>query len=390
MYLIYGLISGVLSGVLSGCIGYRICKRTIVIKHNLNPTCWFWVHFLVSIYTIILMLISDIVYENFADERNLPLGLKGIVCAFIQNGGMLVFVMLISSLIYNYFVKVIEFNYFVERHPWIKKLFFSIAGITLIIMYIMVIGRSQDYINILADEYKPAVVWGIVIIEIWVGFGMQINIPQRNNIKNRNQKNKKKDEKQAKIENKYIVWCLGSMILCPMFMILGMYIDEYMPKSVRKDWQAIYWGLVIGSAAMLVILFIFNWKDCPNKRRSIKNFEKIFMQVNNDSYIGHFMRVQYKLKKEEKEFVLHIYQPNIEIEERKEYPDSFLKKFDEAFRRKTDVYLLQQYKAEEIQKKIEQKLEQISNEREELLKEAWSIAYKLCDDKEKQKSNMFS
>ena len=104
MYLIYGLISGVLSGVLSGCIGYRICKRTIVIKHNLNPTCWFWVHFLVSIYTIILMLISDIVYENFADERNLPLGLKGIVCAFIQNGGMLVFVMLISSLIYNYFV----------------------------------------------------------------------------------------------------------------------------------------------------------------------------------------------------------------------------------------------------------------------------------------------
>jgi len=49
-----------------------------------------------------------------------------------------------------------------------------------------------------------------------------------------------------------------------------------------------------------------------------------------------------------------------------------------------------QYKAEEIQKKIEQKLEQISNEREELLKEAWSIAYKLCDDKEKQKSNMVS
>lgn len=53
------------------------------------------------------------------------------------------------------------------------------------------------------------------------------------------------------------------------------------------------------------------------------------------------MRVQYKLKKEENEFVLQIYQPNIEIEERKEYPDSFLKKFDEVFRRKTDVYLLQ-------------------------------------------------
>lgn len=71
------------------------------------------------------MLISDIIYENFADERNLPLGLKGIVCAFIQNGGMLVFVMLISSLIYNYFVKVIEFNYFVERHPWIKNFFLN-------------------------------------------------------------------------------------------------------------------------------------------------------------------------------------------------------------------------------------------------------------------------
>lgn len=46
------------------------------------------------------------------------------------------------------------------------------------------------------------------------------------------------------------------------------------------------------------------------------------------------MRVQYKLKKEEKEFVLQIYQPNIEIEERKEYPDSFLKKFDRSIQKK--------------------------------------------------------
>lgn len=93
------------------------------------------------------------------------------------------------------------------------------------------------------------------------------------------------------------------------------------------------------------------------------------------------MRVQYKLKKKKKNlFYKFINQTQKQKNE----------KFDEAFRRKTDVYLLQQYKAEEIQKKIEQKLEQISNEREELLKEAWSIAYKLCDDKEKQKSNMVS
>ena len=124
MYIIYGLISGILSSVLSSYIGYRICKREIVIKHNLNPFYWFWVHFLVSIFTVMLMAFSDFVYENFADVKNLPLGWKGIICAFIQNGGLLVIVMLISSLIYNYFVQAIEFNYFVERHPWIKKLFF--------------------------------------------------------------------------------------------------------------------------------------------------------------------------------------------------------------------------------------------------------------------------
>lgn len=69
MYIIYGLISGILSSVLSSYIGYRICKREIVIKHNLNPFYWFWVHFLVSIFTVMLMAFSDFVYENFADVK---------------------------------------------------------------------------------------------------------------------------------------------------------------------------------------------------------------------------------------------------------------------------------------------------------------------------------
>lgn len=76
MYIIYGLISGILSSVLSSYIGYRICKREIVIKHNLNPFYWFWVHFLVSIFTVMLMAFSDFVYENFADVKNLPLGME--------------------------------------------------------------------------------------------------------------------------------------------------------------------------------------------------------------------------------------------------------------------------------------------------------------------------
>lgn len=387
MYIIYGLISAVLSCILSCFIGYRICKRAIVIRHDLHPLYWFWVHICVSDYTIILMAISDIAYEKVAHINNLPLGVKGIACAFIQNGGMLVLVMLFSSFIYNYFIKLIEFNYFIERHLWIKKLFFSMAGITLIIMYIIVIGSTQDNINILADEYKPVVVWAIVVIEIWVGFGMQINIPH-NNIKNRKRKNKKKDEKQEKTEKKYIMWCLLSMLLCPITMTIGLYINEYISNLVQKDLKAIFWGLVIGSTTMVVMLYGFNFKKYPDKKRSIKNFEKKFGQMNNDSYLGHFMRVEYELKKDEKEFTLKIYQQNIEIEKRDMYPSSFLKKFDEAFKEKKEVYLLQQDEVKTIQMKIEQKLEQISNERAELLKQGWNIAYKLCDDKEKQKSDM--
>lgn len=387
MPLILGVISAILSGVLSSYIGYRICKRKIVIKHTLNPLYWILVHFLVSIFTILLMVISDIVYEAFSDVRSLPLGVKGIMCAFIQNGGMLVFVMLISSLIYNYFVRMIEFNYFIERHQWIKKLFFSIAGITLIIMYMLAIGSSKDHINVLADEYKPVVVWGIVIIEIWVGFGMQINIPHRNRFNNICQKNKKKDEKQIKIEKKYIVWCVGSMFLCPIFMMVFLFTDEYMPKAMHRNLHAVFWGLVIGSTAMLVILCVFNFRNYPNEKWSKKLLEKNFEHMNNDSYIGRFMRVEYSLKKDDKKLVLQIYQQDIDIEERTEYSRNFLNKFEEAFGEKIEVYLLQQYEMEDIQLKIEQKLEQISNKREEVLKEGWDIAYKLCDDKEKQKSD---
>ena len=388
MYIIYGLISGILSSVLSSYIGYRICKREIVIKHNLNPFYWFWVHFLVSIFTVMLMAFSDFVYENFADVKNLPLGWKGIICAFIQNGGLLVIVMLISSLIYNYFVQAIEFNYFVERHPWIKKLFFSMAGITLIIMYIFVIGNSQDDINILADEYKPVVVWGIVVIEIWVGFGMQVSIPHLNTLKNWKRENKERDEKQVKNEKKYIFWCVVSMLLCPMFMIFFLFTDEYMPNSVQKNLHAIFCGLVIGSLTMIAILYVFNFINFPNKKRSIKNFKKNFKQMKNALYIGHFMRVEYELKKDKNKLVLHIYQQNIKIEERKEYSKSFLTKFDKAFGERTEIYLFEQHEMEKIQTKIEHILEQTSNEREELLKKGWNIAYKLCADKEKQKSDM--
>ena len=95
-----------------------------------------------------------------------------------------------------------------------------------------------------------------------------------------------------------------------------------------------------------------------------------------------------ELKKDKNKLVLHIYQQNIKIEERKEYSKSFLTKFDKAFGERTEIYLFEQHEMEKIQTKIEHILEQTSNEREELLKKGWNIAYKLCADKEKQKSDM--
>ena len=175
------------------------------------------------------------------------------------------------------------------------------------------------------------------------------------------------------------------MFLFPVLIIAFGEVDENISKSAYDNTCAVFWGMVFGMTMMLLTIFSYNFKYLPGKKRSIKKFEKLFEQIDADSRKEYFMRVKYDLRKNEEGIILQIYHEDIKIEKKDEYPKEYLNRLDKAFERKENIYFYQNYEEKQIIMLIEDELTKISSEREDLLKEGWSIAYKLCDDKEKQK-----
>lgn len=172
------IVTSVISSVILIFMVNRIFKRPVVIKHNLNPYEWFGVHIIVYFMTLILMLFADMLYNALAEITFMSFGIKGILCLFIQSGGLIILIMIISSWIYDYYIKTIEFNYFIERHLWIKKVFFSIVCISLAVLYIAEAGKNKQNVNVLSNDYKLIAMWIIVFIQIWIGFGMKVGVPK--------------------------------------------------------------------------------------------------------------------------------------------------------------------------------------------------------------------
>ena len=375
------VFSFILSSVIFIYFGKKNLEKPIKIQHNLDPHAWWYVHIIVYFISIELMMWTDILFFKFEEIKEMPLGIKGLVCLFIQNGGLIVFIMIISSCIYNYYIKVSEFNLFVERHQWIKKTFFSFVCISLAIIYILEIVKSNNKVNILSEEYKLVAVWMIVFIQIWIGFGMksyglvQIVDSLRSGIK----KIKDKEERQ------YLCLCLISMILIPVLLIIFFVVYDKIPEAISIIFLSILRGISFGAVFMILFILGWNLKYRPNKYISIKKCNKLFSSAKEEFSIGYFMGVKYEVAKRKDEFIFHIYRKTIELDKgvfSKEYKDTLYEAFDEY----TQKYQLEKNSEKEIKKLVEDRLESINQKREDVLKEGWDIVYKLSKEKEEKKN----
>lgn len=161
-----GVISALISSIVLIWWGMRICKKDITIKHNVDPYSWFMIHTIVYFITITLMLIVDMIQANSEVIKEMPVGIIGAMILFVQKGGLIILVMLVSSWIYNRYIKINEFSYFIIRYPWIKKIFFSLICISLGGLYLIEIQKRNNC-NILSDDYSFIAVWIISFIQIW-------------------------------------------------------------------------------------------------------------------------------------------------------------------------------------------------------------------------------
>lgn len=384
MNIIIGILSGVLSSIFFICWGHRIYNKEIKIEHKLNPLSWIYIHSIVYFLTIMSMLLSDMLLNEFNKIASMPRGIKGITCLFIQNGGLIVLVMLLSSLLYNFYIKLCEFNYFAKRHAWIKKAFFSIVCISLVILYLVEIRRTQNVTNILSDEYKFVAVWMIVLIQIWIGFGM--NFYSRDELSYRIKQGI--EELKQKEERKYLLHCLLSMISVPAITIIYYIVKDLIVESVRGAISAFSFGIAFGAVLMIFTLFGWNWKYRPNKKMSNRRYKILFTNVQEEYSTEYYMDVRYELAKKGDEYILQIDEQKVILGDIESFSKEYIDELESAFDKYENSYTLQMYDEKEIYELIEKELLSRASKRKKLLKDGWSIVYKLCDEKEKMHNGL--
>ena len=382
---IIGIITSIISSVILIFTVNRIFKRPIVIKHNLNTYEWFGVHMIVYFMTLILMLFSDMLYYAFIEITFMSLGIKGILCLFIQSGGLIILVMMISSWIYDYYIKTIEFNYFIERHQWIKKVFFSIVCISLAVLYISEAGKAKQEVNVLSNDYKLIAMWIIVFIQIWIGFGMTVRMPKFEFLRALKQSKNIECTKMQKEEKKYIIVCLLSMFIVPVMMGCYSVVTDQIPKLISDIMSAIYYGVLAGAFVMFCTVFIYTFRYRPNRWWSKKRFDRIFDYVQEVAKMEYFESVKYELTKVEDGYSVIICEEEIKLDSEVIFPEEYVKRMESVFQGDEKNFFFKDYNENEIKVAIFKTLSEVSKERKDVLKEGWDIVYKLSDEKEKNK-----
>ncbi len=373
------IVSAILSSMVYVYWGYKISERPIKIEHHLRASSWMLVHSIVYLWTMVLMLLADSVFIKVENITDVSLGYL-----FIQNGGLVVLVMLASSLFYNYYIKLVGFQYFVERHQWIKKTFFTIVCISLVLIYLIEINRNHNGINLNADNYKIVTIWVIILIQIWIGFGMEFYSLDSiiDQVKNEILQLRDKDER------KYWLFCFFSMIFFPLIMVVYYWQKDDIRDDILNFIVLLFKGNMIGTVVLFMGFVIWRYKSNLNGRRSKKKYNNLFREEDSQFRTEYYLGVKYELASNGNRYVLIIHEQKIELAERnyfsKDYIEDIKLYFNEIF---TGEYSVQQ--KDKIKVLIEKELNSRAEMRKRLLKEGWDTVYKMCDEKEREKTENY-
>ena len=378
-----GVMSALVSSIVLILLWLRHCRNDIIIKHDVNPYGWIMVNTIVYIFTLTLMLIADIVQVKFEMIKEMPVGIKGAMILFAQKGGLIILVMLVSSSIYNFYIKINEFSYFIQRYPWIKKIFFSLICISLGVLYLIEIKKGNNC-NILSDEYSFVIVWIISFIQIWIGFDMKVyewgEFKMRFNEWVNRMENKK--------EKKFFLICILSMLVTPIMTVVYYVVKGIIPEGIINIIHFLFSGISIGAIVLILVIIFWGLRHNPNnyisKRRLSTCLNNLFNNNNNKIQVDYYGGVKYCIVKKSSCIVLMASIDNIILDEDVQFDDEYkerLKQLLNLFEREYSI----DKKNEDIRKEIEIDLSKFAADRKDILKEGWSKVYEVCKQKEKEK-----
>lgn len=377
-----GVISALISSIVLIWWGMRICKKDITIKHNVNPYSWFMIHTIVYFITITLMLIVDMIQANSEVIKEMPVGIIGAMILFVQKGGLIILVMLVSSWIYNRYIKINEFSYFIIRYPWIKKIFFSLICISLGGLYLIEIQKRNNC-NILSDDYSFIAVWIISFIQIWIGFGMRFY--GRGEFKMRFSEWKKRMKSIEEL--KYFLICILSMLVIPIMTVVYYVVKGKIPESAINIIHFLFLGISFGAIVLILVIFFWNLRHNPNncisKRRLNNCLNNLFN--NKKIQVDYYEGVKYCIVKKSSCIALTASIDNVILDKDVQFDDEYRERLEQLLDLFEGEYTFEKYTEEDIRKNIEMDLSKFATDRKDILKEGWSKVYEVCEQKEKEK-----
>lgn len=376
------VISALISSVALIMWWLGICRKDIVIKHKIDPYGWFVVHAVVDYITILLMLIVDMIQVKSEVVKEMPVGVKGAIILFVQKGGLIILVMLMSSWLYDRFIKINEFSYFIKRYPWIKKVFYSLIYISLVLLYLIEIQEKNDNTNILSEDYSFIALYMISFIQIWIGFGMEYY--EWDEFKNHFSEWVKRMKNKEELKSFSI--CILSVIIIPTLPVAYSGIKEKVPESAVNIIQSMFLGISFGTVVLLFVVLFWNLKYNPSNRSSKRRLNNCLNKLFNNKriQIEYYEGIEYCVVRKNSSVILIAsidnitFDVNIQFDEYRERLEKLLELFERE-------YSFEKYTEEEIRMNIGNSLSKLAKNRKDILKEGWNKVYEVCEQKEKEK-----
>lgn len=146
---------------------HRKFYKGIDFSYRISSISWFGLHFSVYFFSLALMFFCSILSNAIQNVGELN-SLQRWGYIFIQQGGGVIFVMVLSSLLYRLLLYSEDLDYAMGYNVTMCKLFFSIVCISCVVLFLWmweVQGENNDF------EMSQLMMWAVVLVQIWIGFG---------------------------------------------------------------------------------------------------------------------------------------------------------------------------------------------------------------------------
>ena len=274
----------------------KYLSRMKKISYKISPWSWLLVDFVVFFFSLTLMLTCAIETLK-ANEKPLH---DSFLLSFVQQGGLIIIIMLLSNIIDKLSTRSFDLNYSRGYSPINAKIQFSLA--CFFCFLILFIISKQPGINSRTSKllYGQSVMWIINLLQIWICFGSSSN--------------SRLDKKTLcskilyfKYEIKYTYPCIISMFVGPFFLIIIYYLGLIKGYNVIAFLDNLNMVLGFESLVIAITVFLKLFHESPLRKYDVYRTKKKLSSLKyNEIKMGYYRNIKYFIYIKDKKYTIVI------------------------------------------------------------------------------------